>query len=298
VRGQKDQAEASFQKAVDVRRSRFRRGSRSPTSSGERRAADAEQTLKDALALDPENLTANSARHFYMASNRARSRAVLRAIARTANTTPAILVWPTTMRHEADPRRRRVSAISSPRTRRLRCRVMRLSLGCERSQRAQPRPAEPTCSARSRRHVGATAPGARALRGRQERRRVEGGTSIVTDEPTSTAAAPAYVLIGQIQVSTIGQRMHCGYQEAVKRQSQPVAAEAALAGISLRKGPTTRQRRRAAGAGDPAAKPNAQGVTRPVSSPGQDGAGERRDRGARDAVPEFADPARPPGPSN
>jgi tetratricopeptide (TPR) repeat protein len=244
VRGQKDQAETSFRKAVDVApKSLPARLALANFLWASGRAADAEQTLKDALALDPENLTANSALGtFYMASNRAKeAERYYETIAHTANTTPAILgladYYAVTKR--IPDARRVLGELAAKNSDGYAAAVTRLAaLDASQGQLAQAEGRLNDLLDTKPKEMSARLLLARVLAvdGKSDDA-LKRATSIVTDEPTSTAAAPAYVLIGQIQAShDRPEDAIAAYQEAIKRQSQPVAAEAALAAISLRKG--------------------------------------------------------------
>jgi tetratricopeptide (TPR) repeat protein len=62
-------------------------------------------------------------------------------------------------------------------------------------------------------------------------------TKIVTDNPSSPEAAGAYFVVGQIQKATDHpQEAIAAYEEVLKRQRQPVAAEVALAALHLAAG--------------------------------------------------------------
>ena len=244
VRGQKEQAEASFRKAVAV----------APKSVPARlalanflwssgRAPDAEQTLKDALALDPANLPANNALGaFYMASNRAKeAEPYYQAIARAAKTTPAILGLADyyTVTKRIPDARHVLDELAAKNTDGSAAAITRLAaLDATEGQRAQAESRLNDLLAKQPKEMSARLLLARllAVDGKSDDALKE-ATSIVTDEPTSRAAAPAYLLIGQIQASRDRpEDAVTAYKEAVKRQSQPVAADAALARISLRAG--------------------------------------------------------------
>jgi tetratricopeptide (TPR) repeat protein len=244
VRGQKDQAEASFRKAVEV----------APKSVPARlalanflwasgRAPDAEQALKDALALDPANLSANSALGaFYMASNRIKEAEVYyQAIARTANTTPAILGLADyyAVAKRIPDARHILDALAAKNNDGYAAAVVRLAaLDATEGQRAQAEGRLNDLLDKKPKDMSARLLLARlmAVDGKSDEA-LKGATSIVTDEPTSTATAPAYLLIGQIQASRDRpEEAIAAYKEAIKRESQPVAADAALATLSLRTG--------------------------------------------------------------
>lgn len=244
VRGQKDQAEASFRKAVTVApKSLPARLALANFLWASGRAPDAESTLKDALALDPANLTANRALGtFYMSSNRAKeAEPYYQAIARSANTTPAILgladYYAVTKR--IPDARRVLDNLAAKNNDGYAAAITRLAaLDASEGQRAQAESRLNDLLAKKPKEMSARLLLSRlfAADGKSDDALKE-ATSIVTDEPTSTAAASAYLLIGRIQAShDRPEDAIVAYKEAIKRQSQPLAADAALAGISLRAG--------------------------------------------------------------
>ena len=240
VRGQRDQAEISFRKAVDVApKSVAARMALASFLWSTGRAPQAESVLKEALALEPANLTANRALGvFYLASNRpAEAEPYFKAIADKANTTAATLGladYYVTVKRFDDARRilnevaRKQEAYAAATTR------LAAIDGVE-GQRAQGLGRLKEVLEKYPKDSSARLVNARLLllEGRRDDALAD-ATLIVTNDPNSAAASEAFLLIGRIQ-SSVDRPDEAikAYEEVLRRQVRPLAADIALAGLYL-----------------------------------------------------------------
>ena len=243
IRGETAQAESSFRKAIDT----------DPKSIPARmalanyfwaagRANEAESTLQAAVALDSANVAANRALGMlYLGSNRAaEAEPYFRAMAGASGTpagTLALADYYTIANRIGDARKVLLKLATNTET--FDAAETRLAvLDAVEGQRA---------SAHNRlRDVLDRNPHNNLARLLEARLLVIDGkrdqaltvaNEIVKDDPKSPAAAYAYFLIGGIQASL--DRVDdatAAFKEVLKRQSQPVAAELALASLHLSRG--------------------------------------------------------------
>jgi len=243
VRGQKDQAEASFRKAVEV----------APKSVPVRlafanflwasgRAPEAERTLKEVLALAPTDPTVNAALGaYYIASNRAQDAEPYYLTIARAGTTSATLSlaqYYTVTRRFADARRVLVGLAAKNNDGYAHAVTLLAALDSVEGQRAQAERRLKDLLIKTPDDMSARLLLARVLAvDDQGDDALKEARSIVTDDPNSTTAASAYLVIGAVQAShDRPEDALAAYEEAASRQSQPVAAEAALSTILLKTG--------------------------------------------------------------
>jgi putative PEP-CTERM system TPR-repeat lipoprotein len=243
ARGQRTEAEATFRKAVAA----------APTSVPARmalanflwssgRAPEAEQSLKDALALDPTNLSANRALGmFYVASNRAQeAEPYFQAIAATAKSTPATLSladYYVVMQRFDDARKILTTLASNP-TAYATATTRLAAIDATQGQRAQAESKLREVLDKYPKDASARLLSARllVLDGKRDEA-LANANLVATQDPNAPAAAEAYYLIGRIQTSLDRpEEAIKAYEEVLKRQPQPVAADLALAALHLTAG--------------------------------------------------------------
>lgn len=243
VRGQRAEAEATFKKAIEA----------TPKSAASRlalanflwatgRTAEAEQVFKEALALDPSDASANRALGtFYIASNRtSEAEPYFQAIAKKANTPAAAIGLSDyyVFSHRFDEARKILTDLASKDDPHAAAATRLAAIEAAQGNRA-------VALSKLRevldKHPKETAPRLLSARlllidGKRDEALAEANT-IVTQDPNSRAASDAYLVIGGIQAS-VDRREEAirAYEEVLKRQPQPLAADLALAGLHLRAG--------------------------------------------------------------
>ena len=243
IRGEAAQAESSFRNAIAT----------DPKSIPARlalanyfwaagRAKEAESTLQAAVALDSTNVAANRALGMlYLGSNRAQeAEPYFQAIAGASGTpsgTLALADYYTITNRIGDARRILLTLATNRET--FDAAETRLAvLDAVEGQRAAAHSRLREALDRNPRNNLARLLEARLLviDGKRDQA-LAVATEIVNDDPKSPAAAYAYFLIGGIQASV--DRVDdatAAFKEVLKRQSQPVAAELALASLHLSRG--------------------------------------------------------------
>lgn len=240
VRGQRDQAEASFRKAVTVApKSVTARMALANFLWSTDRAAEAEGVLKDALALDPGNLTANRALGvFYLSSSRsAEAEPYFRKIADTANTTEARLGladYYTAVRR-FDDARRVLSDLTKKQDGYAASTTRLAAIDGIEGQRSQGLSRLKDVLQKYPRDSSARLVNARLLLLEGRRDEALGDAQlIVTNDPNAANASDAYLLIGRIQASIDrADDAIRAYEEVLKRQVRPLAADLALTSLYL-----------------------------------------------------------------
>jgi tetratricopeptide (TPR) repeat protein len=239
-KGDKEEAEASFRKAVEV----------APKSVPAHMALanflwatgrrdDAEQALKDALALDPSNLTANRALGvFYLATNRApEAEPYFKAIAKAANTPAAQIgladYYVAVQRY--DDARKVLSDLALRQGSYAAATTRLAAIDAAQGQRAHALSRLHDVLAKEPKNLPARLLNARLLfADNKPTEALAGATSIVTDQPNAPEADGAYFLIGSIQ-ATLDRPDQAikAYEQVLRREQQPLAAELALAALTL-----------------------------------------------------------------
>jgi tetratricopeptide (TPR) repeat protein len=240
ARGQRDQAETSFRKAVDVApKSVAARMALASFLWSTGRAPQAESVLKGALALEPDNLTANRALGvFYLASNRsAEAEPYFKTIADKANTIAATLgladYYITVKRF--DEARRVLNELAKKQEGYAAATTRLAAIDGVQGQRAQGLGRLKEVLQKYPKDSSARLVNARLLllEGRRDDALAD-ATFIVTNDPNAAAASEAYLLIGRIQ-SSVDRPDDAirAYEEVLKRQVRPIAADLALAALYL-----------------------------------------------------------------
>jgi tetratricopeptide (TPR) repeat protein len=243
VRGNQPEAEASFRKAVEVApKSITARMALANYLWWANRAPEAEQTLKDALALDPNNLEANQALGiFYLASKRANeAEPYFKKIVDTAKTTAARIgladYYVAAQRYD-DAKQvlkdlsQQANAYASAMTR-------LAAIDVAQGDRAQGMAKLRDVLNKYPKDTSARLLMTRLLLvdGKRDEA-LANATTITKDEPMSANAAEAYLLIGRIEASLDRNEAAIkAFEEVLKRQPRPLAADLALAGIYLQSG--------------------------------------------------------------
>jgi tetratricopeptide (TPR) repeat protein len=243
ARGNKEEAEKSFRKGVDAApKSVQARLALANFLWSNQRVPEAEQVLKDALALDPVNLSANRALGvFYLASNRAKeAEPFFQAIAKASNTTGATISladYYVAMKRYDDARgvlvelakKDEANAVAETRL---------AALDAMQGQRAQAYGRLHGVLEKHPKESPARLLNARLLvtDGKMEDGLAE-ATLLVTQDPNGPVSADAYLLIGGVQAS-LDQPEEAvkAYEEVLRRETQPVQADIALAAINLKTG--------------------------------------------------------------
>lgn len=240
ARGQKTEAEAAFRKAIEV----------APTSVQARlalvnflwasnRAPEAEQVLKDTLAQEPANISANRALGlFYLAAGRAKeAEPHFQAIAKAANTPAATLALADyyAIQKRFDEASNILRDLASKDETYAAATTRLAAIDVANGSRAEALNKLRAILEKKPKEMSARLMTARLLLidGKRDEALIE-ATRIVTDEPDSPASADAYGLIGNIQFSLDRREESIrAFEEVLKRQSQPLAAQLALAGLNL-----------------------------------------------------------------
>lgn len=243
VRGKGVEAEASFRKAIEVApKSVSARMALANFLWATSRTADAESVLKDALALDPTNLEASRALGvFYLASNRAAdAEPYYMIIADTANTTLSrigLADYYVIARRLDDARKILTELAQKPDGYAMA--VTRLAaIDAMQGDRAGALTRLHDVLTRFPKDASARLLNARVLlaNGRREDALAEANT-LVREEPNAPEAADAYLLVGQIQAAVDRpDEAVKAFEEVLKRQSRPLAADLALASLYLGQG--------------------------------------------------------------
>lgn len=240
ARGRRDEAEASFRKAVDVApKSVAARLSLASFLWSTGRAPHAEAVLKDALVLEPANLTANRALGvFYLASNRpAEAEPYFKTIAEKANTVAATLglsdYYISTKRY--DDARRILNELAKKPDGYVSATTRLAAIDGVEGQRAQGLSRLKDVLHKYPKDSSARLVNARLLLldGRRDEALAD-ATLLITNDPNAAAASEAYLLIGRIQISLDRHDAAVkAYEEVLKRQVRPIAADLALAALYL-----------------------------------------------------------------
>ena len=240
ARGQRDQAETSFRKGVDAAPksvSAHMALANFLWSTG--RAPQAERILKEALALEPANLAASRALGvFYLASNRpAEAEPYFRTIADKANTTEATLGLADyyIIVKRFDDARRVLNELARKQEGYAAATTRLAAIDGVQGQRAQGLTRLKDVLQKYPKDSAARLVNARLLllEGRRDDALAD-AIAIVTNDPNSAAASEAFLLIGRIQASVDRpDEAIKAYEEVLRRQVRPLAADIALAGLYL-----------------------------------------------------------------
>jgi|SRR5579862_581432 len=240
VAGKMPEAEANFRKAVEVApKSVEARLSLASFLMRSNRAPEAEKALKDALALDPTNVMANRALGlFYMVSNRVNdAEPYFRAIAKTADTTAANIALADyyVVAKKYDEARQVLTDLAAKDASYAAATTRLAALDAAQGMRAQALARITEVLSKHPKEMPARLLDARLLAADGKRDdALAQANSIVKDEPNSSSAGDAFVLIGNIEASSDHpEEAIKAYEEALKRRAQPVTANLALAALSL-----------------------------------------------------------------
>jgi tetratricopeptide (TPR) repeat protein len=238
MRGERDQAEASFKSAIAAEpKSVAARMALANFLWASGRAPEAERALKDALTLDPSNLTANRALGvFYLASNRAPdAEPYFKKIADTAKTPAATIALADYYVHvrRFDDAKRLLTDLAQKPANYAAATTRLAAIDATQGQRAQGLVRLKDVLDKYPKDAPARLLTARLLlvEGKRDDA-LANATTIVTNDPNAPAASDAYLLIGRIQASLDRTDDAIkAYEEVLKRQARPLAADLALASL-------------------------------------------------------------------
>jgi tetratricopeptide (TPR) repeat protein len=243
ARGRPAEAEASFRKAIEVAPKLI--GPRLALANfywASRRQVDAEQAFKAALQLDPTDVTANRALGtFYLASNRVKeAEPFFQAIALAAKTPAAIvgLADYYVMARRPDDARHVLQDLASRNDGFVVATTRLAAMDASEGQRAQALARVRTVLDKFPKDAPAELLNARLLFADGKRdEAVTAANLVVADSPQSSDVAAAYLLIGAIEISRDRRDEAVkAFEEVLKRDRQPIAADLALASLYLESG--------------------------------------------------------------
>jgi tetratricopeptide (TPR) repeat protein len=243
VRGHTDEAEASFRQAVDAApRSVHARLALASFLWASRRTPEAEAAFKEVLSIDPTNLAANRALGvFYVATNRANeAEPYFKAIAAATKTASASIVLADyyTMVRRFDEARGVLNDLAAKEATYAPATVRLAAVDASEGARAQALVKVRQVLTKYPKDSAAHLLAARLLSadGRPDESLAE-AKAVVGEQANAAAIGEAYLIIGRIDTSA-DQREEAieAYQEALKRQSQPLEASLALAALHLSAG--------------------------------------------------------------
>jgi len=243
ARGENAEAEASFRKAIDAApKSIPARLALASFLWVNQRNDEAEKTFKEALAIDPMDLPANRAiGSFYMGTNRRdKAEPYFQTIVKAAKTTSASfsLADYYVFSRRFDDARKILQDLLSKEVSREAATIRLAAVDAAQGDRAQAVSRLREVLEKHPKELSARLLIARLMLvdGKRDQALAE-ATTIVHDAPNSPLAADAYLLIGGIHASNDRpDDAIAAYEEALKRQQQPFAADIALASLQLEAG--------------------------------------------------------------